>query len=79
MLFDDAFQIQIDELEIVYYAGLLGRATKNLPMAATMTGVEGGDKYTSDYTYGWEFNADKLPVKFWEEGDEWSVKTFSWK
>lgn len=80
MLYEDAFQVnQLDNMEIAYYAGLLGKASKNLPMGYTRSGVEGNDKYTDDpVILNWEFNAKKLPVKFWEGDDEWYAVTFKW-
>lgn len=35
MLFDDFFGIDMDEMGMAYFAGLLGKATKNLPMGYT--------------------------------------------
>lgn len=78
MLYDDAYGIDLDEMEIVYYAGMLGKATKNLPMGATYKGSEGSSSYTDVYTYNWEFNANQLPTKFWVDNESWDVLTFTW-
>ncbi len=79
MLFDDFFQVDMDEMGDAYFAGLLGKATKNLPMGYSETGKEGSSSYTSNVTYHWVFNADNLPVKFWEGDYENEATTFSWK
>lgn len=62
MFFDSVFDVDLDEMEIAYYAGLLGKATKNLPV-----GSKDGD-YTSTFT--WTLNAEQLPIKM--------VATYSW-
>lgn len=73
MLYDKIFRVQLDEMEITYYAGLLGKASKNLPMGYSRVGS------TSDNeTYHWVFNADNLPTKFWSNSDPSGI-TFSWK
>lgn len=57
MLFDETFGIDMDEMKYAYFAGLLGKATKNLP-------TEKYDKVDGDKgTYTWVLNADGLPVK----------------
>lgn len=78
MLFDNAFDVDMDEMEIAYYAGLLGKATKNLPMGSTYTGKEGGSTYTDEETYHWVFNADNLPIKFLAGDYEFDAITFAW-
>lgn len=78
MFFDDFFQIDMDEMGIAYYAGLLGKATKNLPMGYTEISKEGDNSYTYEETYHWVFNADNLPTKFWSDSDSYGI-TFSWK
>lgn len=71
MLFDYSFCIDMDEMEIAYFAGLLGKATKNLPMSNTYNGeVE---------AYHWELNANNLPTKFWTGDNTYDVITFAWK
>lgn len=78
MLFDEIFRVQLDELEIAYFAGLLGKASKNLPMGYTEISKEGDSSYTYEVTYHWDFNADNLPTKFWNNSNP-IVTTFSWK
>ena len=58
MLFDEVFGIDMDEMGPAYYAGLLGRATSNLP-------VKRAYRDSSDdefYTFKWELNEKGLPV-----------------
>ena len=78
MLFDDALGIDMDEMEIAYYAGLLGKATKDLPMGYTRKDVEGGSTYTENVVLHWEFNANQYPTKFWEGDDTYDAVTFAW-
>lgn len=74
MLFDDFFQVDMDEMNAAYFAGMLGKATKNLPMGYVEK--DGADTYTG--TYHWEFNADKLPTKFWEGDATYNTVSFAW-
>ncbi|MDE6199777.1 MAG: DUF4595 domain-containing protein, partial [Muribaculaceae bacterium] len=78
MLFDDFFQIDMDEMGIAYFAGLLGKSTKNLPMGYTEKSTEGGSEYTYSETYHWQFNSNNLPTKFWSGDYEWDAVTFAW-
>ncbi|MDE5745685.1 MAG: DUF4595 domain-containing protein [Paramuribaculum sp.] len=63
MLFqeEDCFDIDFDEFKWAFYAGFLGKATKNLPMGYIEDSESGEFK--------WELNSDQLPVKFWCDGD----------
>lgn len=66
MLYDDSFRIDMDEMAPAYYAGLLGKATKNLPLSAR----EVSDGYTDNYTFSWKLNSNGLPDSFTStEGD----------
>lgn len=73
MLFDEIFCVQLDELEIAYFAGLLSKASKNLPMGYSQKG-----SFSYDNTYHWILNSDNLPTKFWSDSDPTGI-TFSWK
>lgn len=57
MLFDETFGIDMDEMKYAYFAGLLGKATRNLP--AEKVDLIDGDKET----YTWTLNAEGLPIK----------------
>ena len=72
MLFDDMFEIDMDEMGIAYYAGLLGKSTKDLPM-----GCDYGDGEVDNYN--WTFDSNNNPTKFWCGDYEWDAVTFSWK
>lgn len=82
MLFDEAFAIDMDEMAVLYYAGLLGNGTKNLPMKLVDTWSEGDSTGESTYTFFWEFSND-LPTKFWSQYGDSDYKDsevdFSWK
>lgn len=56
MLFDATLGIDMDEMEYAYYAGMLGKATKNLPKSNV---DEEGD--TTNFT--WTLNSNNLPTK----------------
>lgn len=74
MLFDDFFCIDMDEMGVAYFAGLLGKSTKNLPMGYTES--DSTDTYSE--TFHWEFNNAGLPTKFQSGDSEWDVVTFVW-
>ena len=72
MLFDMTLGIDMDEMEYAYYAGLLGKATKNLPVRC----VDTTDGYTDTFT--WTLNSAGYPtqLKFGNYDDE--NITFTW-
>ena len=78
MLFDDFFQVDMDEMGVAYYAGLLGKSTKNLPMGYVESSMEGSSSYTYTETYHWVFNANNLPTKFWRGDYDYDAVTFAW-
>lgn len=57
--FFEEVTIDLDELEYVYYAGLLGKSTTNL-----LKSTDDSDGYA--YSYSYELNADKYPTKMTE-------------
>lgn len=71
MLFDNFFNVDMDEMGVAYFAGLLGKSTKNLPMGYTENGTT--------EVYHWTFDSNGFPTKFWEGQDEWYTTTFTWK
>ncbi len=79
MLFDDFFCVDMDEMGLAYFAGLLGKSTKNLPMGYTAKRTVGDSEYTDTYEFHWTFNSDNLPTKFWEGDYEYDSVTFTWK
>lgn len=87
MLFDDFFDVDLDEGKYLYFAGLLGTATKNLPVGYTevstwiddSTGKPQTDVYT--YSHSWVLNAEELPIEYYsirEDGTKELLETFKW-
>lgn len=63
MLFDDLFDIDMDEFGCAYYAGMLGKATTHLPLgSSSMEAIVGAPSYTEDYTYKWTINENGFPA-----------------
>lgn len=69
MLFDTSFGIDMDEMTYAYYAGLLGKATKDLPI----TRIEDG----TPATFIWTLNAQGYPISV-KDPIEQEEYTFSW-
>lgn len=73
MLYDETFGIDMDEVKYVYFAGMLGKATKHLP--TKMVEEEKHVQYI--YTYDWKLNTQGLPTQLCiSESDK--VLNFSW-
>lgn len=77
MLFDETFGIDMDEMGAAYFAGLLGKATKNLPVKLQR---KGDNEYD---TFAWTLNAKGLPVKLvstthYGESSYSDEYTFAW-
>ena len=53
MLYDEMLNVDLDQMEVVYYAGLLGRATRHLPVSLYY------DNMT--YYFEWGINDSGLP------------------
>lgn len=64
MLFDDCFDIDMDEMAPIYYAGLLGKATKNLPISSEETSTDDSGTHKETQTFSWTMNTNNLPIKF---------------
>lgn len=65
MLYDDSFRIDMDEMAPAYFAGLLGKGTKHLPLSAVEKDLRpGNEEYVDNYSFEWEFNATEMPIKF---------------
>lgn len=65
MLYDDSSRIDMDEMAPAYYAGLLGKGTKHLPLSAVEKDLRpGNEEYVDNYSFEWEFNASEMPIKF---------------
>lgn len=72
MLFDTTFGIDMDEMQFAYIAGLLGKATKHLPVLYTDTSYENGSKYN----FAWSLNSNSYPVTATIDGEEYK---FAWQ
>ena len=77
MIFDYALNIDMDEMEIAYYAGLLGKATKHLPMKLTETYDSDEETVTDTSVFRWTFNDNMLPTEF-RVGEYGTTITFDW-
>lgn len=73
MLFYRAFYIDLQETEIAYYAGLLGKSTNNLPVRLE----EVDDEYPYEDIFNWTMT-DGLPTTFWSTQDTDKIY-FTWK
>lgn len=70
MLFDDAFDIDLDEMEYAYYAGLLGKATRHLPVGV----IDDKEKWY----YQWTLDEKGYPASvILDSYDNWGYR-FSW-
>lgn len=59
MLWDDCFDVDLDEFEFVYYAGLLGKGTKHLPVSYR---EDDGQDDWEEVKMEWSLNASQLPT-----------------
>lgn len=60
MLWDETFDIDLDDLELAYYAGMLGTPTRNLP--AARSGATPSDRETFTWTVGTSGLPSRLEV-----------------
>ena len=63
MSFDVALGLDLDHLHGAYYAGMLGKATKHLP-------IYNMDKDNDKTTFDWTFNGNGFPTKVVVKDDE---------
>jgi uncharacterized lipoprotein YehR (DUF1307 family) len=63
MLFDATFGIDMDEMDFAYYAGLLGKATKNLPIRYTSQSTISGIASEDTRDFSWSVNSNGYPTK----------------
>lgn len=73
MLFDMTLGIDMDEMEYAYYAGLLGKATKNLPVRC----VDMRDERYTD-TFMWTLNNAGYPTHVAYKEYPQDQTTFTW-
>lgn len=74
MLFDLTFGVDMDEMEIGYYAGLLGKATKKLPLERVEQ-YEGDDE-TDTYPFTWTMDEKGYPTMFSYQDGEYTEKVY---
>lgn len=79
MEFDEMFNVDMDEMSYAYYAGLLGKPTKHLPLACNRT-YDSAEGETGDELLAmvWTFNKEGYPtqLKYTEDGipvDDWHI------
>ena len=58
MFYDKTLGIDMDEMWFAYYAGLLGKATKHLPLKLTYE----SDSYEDITNFAWTLNANGFPT-----------------
>ncbi len=78
MLFDQTFGVDMDEMKYAYYAGLLGKATKDLPIEMTDKYSDSNEMYISKFN--WTFNQSGLPTEL-DVTSEWGYTdkiVFQW-
>ena len=63
MFFDKGLGIELDDLEYAYYAGMLGKATKHLP-------IYNIDKDNNMTSFEWYFDANGFPIKVVAKDDD---------
>lgn len=75
MMFDELLDVDMDEMIYAYYGGMLGKATKHLPLAMR----DADDTSVELSNYKWALNSDGYPTQLLikDEGDE-EKYTFTW-
>lgn len=76
MLFDYTLGVDLDEMEFAYYAGMLGKATKNLPLSNSRKSIKNPSDNVREEHYTWELNSNGYPTRFLIGTREYS--TFTW-
>lgn len=73
MLFSEVFGIDMDDMKFAYLAGLLGKATKHLPVLYTDESDDGGG---SEYSFEWKLDSNSYPTSMTSDGYDY---LFSWQ
>lgn len=71
MFFDETFGIDLDEMALGYYAGLLGKATRHLPIS-----YSGGQESEADFQ--WTLNDEGYPTVLKYKDYLWETITIAW-
>lgn len=81
MMFDSVLDVDMDEMIYAYYAGMLGTATKHLPVKRHY--VSGYDSETGeavdydDLYFEWEWDSNGYPTKLRIEHNEYWIENYS--
>lgn len=63
MFYDEIFGIDMDEMWFAYYAGLLGKATKHLPVKDYyIANFANYEDYEDVIRFTWELNTNGFPI-----------------
>lgn len=75
MLFDETLDVDMDEMIYAYYAGMLGKATKHLPLLCH----EVYGEFVYDDVFTWTLNSSGYPTKLLVKEADWEDNfSFSW-
>lgn len=76
LMFYDLFGVDIDELEITYFAGMLGKPTRHLPLGYSWNGKK-------QNTVTWKLDKEGYPIQYKEvlhsEKDHTSIVAIVWQ
>ena len=61
MMFDELFRIDLDEMYVAYWAGLLGKPTKHLPVGYQKSNYN--DSETHEELFEWELDSTNKPLR----------------
>lgn len=84
MMFEELLDVDMDEMIYAYYGGMLGTATKHLPVKQRMpNGLDADGFHFIDYTFDWTMNGQQYPTRLTiksksEEGSSEDNFSFSW-
>lgn len=77
-LYDRAYEVDLEELEFAYFAGMLGNATRHLPIGFSASHTDSGVTTTETGTFTWTIDANSFPTKFVNSDDPTDTVTFTW-
>ena len=77
MMFDELLDVDMDEMIYAYYGGMLGKATKPLPLAGHYTYDNSGN--TTEQNFSWTLNDNGYPTELLIGSEEENERyTFAW-
>jgi len=77
MMFDELLDVDMDEMIYAYYGGMLGKATKHLPLAGHYTYDNSGN--TTEQNFSWTLNDNGYPTELLIGSEEENERyTFAW-